>query len=53
MLYCKKLAVLWLVLALLAPLDAKTRKGEKLFSQGHAALGDKPVALARLRIEWR
>jgi general secretion pathway protein D len=37
MLYCKKLAVLWLVLALLAPLDAKTRKGEKLFSQGHAA----------------
>ena len=37
MLYCKKLAVLWLVLALLAPLDAKTRKGEKLLSQGRAA----------------
>src|SRR6202790_842147 len=34
MLYCKKLAVLLLVLALLAPLDAKTRKGEKLLADG-------------------
>src|SRR5579859_34920 len=35
MLYCKKLAVPLLVLALLAPpLAAKTRKGEKLLSEG-------------------
>jgi general secretion pathway protein D len=34
MLYCKKLAVLLLVLTLLGPLDAKTRKGEKLLSDG-------------------
>src|ERR1700724_158036 len=37
MLYCKKLAVLWLVLAMLAPLPAKIRKDEKLLSQGRAA----------------
>jgi len=34
MLNCKKLAVLLLVLAQLGPLDAKTRKGEKLLSEG-------------------
>ena len=37
MLYCKKLAVLLLVLAVLGPLDAKTRKGERLASQGRLA----------------
>jgi general secretion pathway protein D len=34
MLYCKKLAVPLLVLALLSPIPAKTRKGEKLLSDG-------------------
>src|SRR5260370_14459690 len=37
MLNCKKLAVLMLILTLLAPLGAKTRKGERLLSQGRAA----------------
>jgi general secretion pathway protein D len=39
MLYCKKLAVLLLAVALLGPLaaNAKTRKGEKLVSQGRTA----------------
>src|ERR1700693_5959440 len=41
MLYCKKLAVFALpiavLVALLAPVQAKTRKGDKLMSQGHTA----------------
>jgi general secretion pathway protein D len=37
MLYCKRLAVILLVLALLGPLDAKTRKGERLLSEGRIA----------------
>src|SRR5213593_4230163 len=37
MLYCKKLAAVSVALALLAPLDAKTRKGDQLISQGRAA----------------
>ncbi len=37
MLYCKKLAVSLMVLTLLAPLDARTRKGDKLSAQGRTA----------------
>jgi len=37
MLYCKKLAALALVLTLLTPLDARTKKGDKLLAQGRAA----------------
>src|SRR4051794_2649268 len=37
MLFCKKLAVFILLFALLTPAEARTRKGDKLMSQGHAA----------------
>jgi len=37
MLYCKKLAAIGMVLVLLSPLDARTRKGDKLMEQGRAA----------------
>ena len=37
MLYCKKLAVLAMCVSLLTPLEARTRKGDRLFAQGHAA----------------
>src|SRR2546426_4634913 len=37
MLYCKKLAALALVLALRTPLEARTKKGDKLLAQGRAA----------------
>jgi general secretion pathway protein D len=37
MLYCKKLAAIGMVLVLLSPLDARTRKGDKLMAQGQAA----------------
>src|SRR5260370_14022715 len=37
MLYCKKLAVFILFVALLAPVQARSRKGDRLMSQGRAA----------------
>jgi general secretion pathway protein D len=46
MLYCKKLAVLLLIWAVLAPLSAKTRKGDRLLSQGRAAEAKKQYDVA-------
>ena len=37
MLYCKKLAAFALLFALLAPVQARTRKGDNLMSQGKDA----------------
>jgi general secretion pathway protein D len=37
MLYCKKLATFSLLVALLTPLEARTRKGDRLLAEGRAA----------------